>query len=122
MAIELNINNAGSFKAWMTRFSSGQLRDMSQNGARGGYDGLIWTDDVIDLYNKFEDEMWEILTENANNQGESVLSFVAQLRDANEIETPREFKEFVTYFCAEAVAADCVREFEEIDGFEYEYD
>ena len=64
------IVRAKSFEAWMKRnLSRSQMRDIASHGADGGWPVLTYYHDTCKLYEKFKDEIWEWLLEDAEEFG-----------------------------------------------------
>lgn len=43
--------------------------DIATNGADGGYRKLIYTPDILELFEEFKDEIWDVLTQYAEKAG-----------------------------------------------------
>jgi len=62
-------------------FSKGELRDIAQHGVDGGFVGLTYTADTVDLFDAYGNEIWDMAYEDAENFGaKSVPEFVAGFR------------------------------------------
>ena len=60
-----------TFKQHMAEtYSHNELADMANHGAKTGHHGLIWTDDLIDLYQQHDAALHEILAEYKDATGE----------------------------------------------------
>lgn len=88
---------------WLkANFKKDQLRDMAEQGCVMGYAGLTWFTDTSKLYDRFEEEIWEIVMEYADNTGEGFPGFVSVL--SSPPETGYQFKNALVWFACEEYA------------------
>lgn len=87
-------------KYMKTTYSHNELADMANHGANTGHSGLIWTKDLIELFDKYGTELFEIMAEYADETGVKGLpDYVSNNADSYD-----GFVGAVVYFCAEYVA------------------
>jgi hypothetical protein len=64
------IIRAKTYKRWLkANLGGGYLKDLAEQGALGGFPGLSYYRDTCKLYAKFREEIWDKLSEMAENQG-----------------------------------------------------
>jgi hypothetical protein len=110
-------NMCNSFKNWMLeQFDRIQLADIANHGANNGFCGLVYTSELRELYTKYEEEIWDMLEEEADALGEeSALSMISHFNGAKGVNNPASFESLLMYYAAEKIAYDATQG-------EYEYD
>lgn len=101
-----------TFRAWMkANFNKGQLVDMVNHGVDGGWHGLTYYRETTALYNKFADEIWDALAEDAQSFGEpNTLAMLSKFGGAGVVETDESFKNLLVWYMAERIARELVGE------------
>ena len=101
---------AKSFRAWMkAHFDEGSLRDLAQYGAQSGFPGLTYYKDTGALYDKFHDEIWEVLYEDAESMGhKNILEMLGTFGGAENVGTDDQFKNLLVWYMAERVARELI--------------
>jgi len=90
-----------TFTAHMQRtYSHNELADMANHGANTGHHGLIWTRDLVTLYDEHGAALHALLAEYKDETGE-LPQYV--LDNMDDVDT---FKGSVVYFAAEWVASN----------------
>jgi len=82
------------------RYSHNELADMANHGANTGHSGLIWTRDLINLFDEYGTELFEIMADYADVVGGEALPDYVR-KNGNSYDG---FIGAVVYFCAEYVA------------------
>lgn len=94
-----------TFVNWMkNQFSVSELKDTSQYGCVGGFSGLIYYSETCKLYRKYEDEIWEMLAEDAENSGQTILEYISNFNGAKNVGTAYTFENLLTWYAAERIA------------------
>jgi len=98
-----------TFKHWlkeMDKENEGYLSDLAKHGASGGFAGMTMYKETIELYDKYEKEIWEFLFDFAEGMGETVLGMLNESaeRVKSSIDDSTSFKNFVVWFYAEVMA------------------
>jgi hypothetical protein len=83
-------------------YSHNELADMANHGSNNGHTGLIWTEDLLELFNHHKEALFEIMQDYAENTGEKGLPEYVM----RHVESFESFAGAVVYFCAEYVAYD----------------
>lgn len=106
---EVEIADAPTFREWMTtRFVREDLQDMVEHGVAAGFDGLIYYKDTAALHDAYEDEMWDMLANDADAGGyHSAIDLIAALAD---LDTGMELKNWITWYAAEQIAQEITGE------------
>jgi hypothetical protein len=97
-----------SFKSWMKRkFDRGQLKDMVSYGVRGGFPHLTYYSDTTALYRKYHEDIWEMLSDDANNMGhQHPLELIATFGGAANVVNCMTFENLLVWYAAERVASE----------------
>lgn len=99
------IIRAKTFKDWMrAHFNKRQLEEIAEHGADAGWSDLTYYSDTSKLYDKFKDELWEVLIECGESGGWTPLQYVEQSRFPFENRTL--FENAMVWIAAEMYAAE----------------
>lgn len=95
-----------TFTDWLQdRLDAQQIRELAEHGADAGWPGLTYTGELVELYDRHEEELWEALAEDADDFGyDCVPAFVATFNRADMTSTADGFKELVVWYAAEREA------------------
>ena len=100
-----------TFKQWMQeQFDHDELKDMVNHGVNNGFSGLIYYSETTALYQQYKDEIWDILYEESEAFGVSILEMLAQTRLGKDAATAYQFENFLVWFAAENIARDLTPE------------
>lgn len=98
-----------TFKQWLkANFNQWELRDMATYGCVNGFHHLIYYQDTLALYNKFEDEIWERLADEAEESGYTILQYLDSFRDSQSMVDAVTFKNQLVWWMAESLAHEIV--------------
>ena len=81
------------------------IKDTAEHGCSGGtISELIYYADTSAFYNKYKDEIWRRLGDNANDLGEdSILHIIATFNGAKDVESALQLKKLLAWWAAEDV-------------------
>ena len=100
-------NESSGFKAWFVENLSEYAADIAGHGADQGYPHITYTKDCVVLYEKFEEEIWEMLVEDSESFGHSnPMEFVATFVRADMLDTPDTFKNLLLWYACERVTRE----------------
>ena len=101
---------AKTFRDWMlANFTKSDLRDMVMHGVDVGFGGLTYYSDTCKLYDRFADEIWDALWEDAQNFGfgyNNVLQYIVDNFRNSDVSSDAEFKNLLVWYMAERTAAE----------------
>lgn len=98
---------AKTFKSWMMANLKESLPDIANHGADSGFPGITYYSDTVALYDKFEDEIWEALNEDAEDLGNSnPIELIATFNGAKNVSDATTFKNLLTWYMAERIARE----------------
>ena len=93
------------------------IRDTAERGCSGGtISELIYYADTSAFYNKYKDEIWRRLGDNANDLGEdSILHFIATFNGAKNVESALQLKNLLAWWAAEEVCRGICMDWDDED-------
>lgn len=92
------------------------LKEVSEHGCSSGIvSGLIYYTDTTKFYQAHKAEIWEQLSEDAENVGESVLSYMANSRWGADIDDPDVFENQLAWYGYEAACQRLLDRHEDYD-------
>lgn len=103
---------ARTFKDWLrANLSAGELRDLANHGADTGWYGLTYTSDTVKLFDRYGEEMWEVLVRMADDFGnKNVADLMAGFNRADMMHSVDGFKNLVVWAVAEEYAREMAGE------------
>lgn len=105
MTTKTLIVRAKTFRDWMrANFTAGELRDIVNHGVDCGWHGLTYTADTVKLFDKYEEEIWGVLADMADDMGQNVLGLMATFRRADMADTVQGMKNLAVWAVAEYYA------------------
>ena len=87
-----------------TEEAESSIRDLARHGADGGWPLLTYTSDVVRVYDKFEDEIWEMLFEDADDFGTPWWEMLGSMASRNPVGSADQFKNLLVWYAAERTA------------------
>lgn len=104
--MEKMIIRAKTFKAWFKTNLKDYAEDIANHGADCGYPGITYYTDTCALYNKFKDEIWEALINDAESYGQNVFKMIAGFSGAKNVSDVTTFENLMTWYMAERTARE----------------
>ena len=106
------IIRAKTFRAWMrANFDNSYLHDMVTHGCIGGFPGLTYYTDTAKLYRRFSGEIWDMLTEAAEEfDAANVFEYIAGFTHAKDVGGVTQAENLLVWYAAERIAAQLVGE------------
>lgn len=100
-----------TFQEWMLeQYTHNQLADLSNHGAQGGFSGMIYYTETTALYDKYCDDIWEMLEEDRESYGNSnCLELVASFNGANYVSNDEQLKNLLVWYAAERIAYEATQ-------------
>lgn len=96
---------AKSFEGWFRRnFTKDEMRDMVEHGANVGFHSITYYSDTVSLYDRFVDDIWEMLWSDAEQYGQTILEFIASFNGAKDVGGDEQFKNLLVWYACEKLA------------------
>lgn len=80
------------------------LPDIARYGCAGGFPGLTYYSDTVALFDKFRDDIFEILGEMADEMGQNIPELIASFNGAADVGNFAQFANLCVWAAAEEVA------------------
>jgi len=94
-----------TFAKWMKENLSEYFEDIAGHGCVAGFPGLTYYTDTCELYDKHEDEIWQMLADDAEGLGHShPLELIASFNGAENVWGDEQFKNLLVWYAAERIA------------------
>jgi hypothetical protein len=92
-----------TFRAWLEKkHDADTIRDIANHGTDAGWAGLTYYSDTVVLYDAYEAEIWDAITDDASEFGAaSPMAFIASWKCADGIESDATFKNACVWYMAE---------------------
>jgi hypothetical protein len=99
-----NVRN--SFEEWVLENYSEELDEIRNNGLEWGIHGLTYYSQTTAIYERFNDEIWDYLCQDAKDMGQTVIELIASFgycrRD--NVGSQAQFANILVWYAVERVA------------------
>jgi len=95
-----------TFQDWLKEtLDPDQIRDLAEHGAAAGFPGLTYYKETNALYDRFEDEIWQALEDDAEAFGfKTPLELIASFNGAKDVHGDSQFRNLLVWYLAERIA------------------
>jgi len=95
-----------TFETWMkASFNADELSDIATHGADKGWPHLTYYTDTVELYERFKDEIWNMLLEDTEAIGyKNPYEMIATFGGANSVGSYTQHANLMTWYAAERTA------------------
>jgi hypothetical protein len=101
------IIRAKTFRKWFDANLKESASDIANHGANCGWPGITYYTDTVKLYNKFTEELWDLIEEDRESFGsKNILSFIASWNGADNVGSDDQFKNLVVWYACEKLARE----------------
>ena len=99
------------------------IKDISTHGCGGGViSELIYYDDTVKFYNDHEEEIWDELSNMAEDLGQTIPFMISNFRGCKNVDSAKTFKNLLAWWICERIARRISDEREDgsrkMDGFD----
>jgi hypothetical protein len=102
---------AKDFRAWFNANLRGYANDIASHGADGGFPCITYTCDAVCIFDRFEDEIWEMAVQDAGELGfKNACDMIASFTRADMIEQIDSFKNLMVWYACERTARELIKE------------
>ena len=82
------------------------ISDVATHGCSGGtISELIYYEDTVKFYNDHEDEIWDELSNMAEDLGQTIPFMISNFRGCKNVDSSETFKNLLTWWICEHIAA-----------------
>jgi len=91
-------------------YEQSELQEIAEGGLQGGVSGFIYYSETIEFYDENEDEIWELLEQDAEEYGyKDINTFIASFN--GDIQSLTQYKNLLTWYSVERQSRELVDEF-----------
>lgn len=96
-----------TFRAWIEGELKEMLPDIVNHGANCGFPGITMYSETVELYNKYNSEIWEALWDDAESYGnKNILEFISTFNGAKDISDDDTLKNLLVWYFVERTARE----------------
>ncbi len=85
-----------------------QIQDIVAHGCSGGVNGFIYYAETCAFHDEYEDEIWEMLFEDAESEGITIMELIASFRGQKDVGSIDQFKNLACWYAVERTAREIV--------------
>lgn len=102
----METNENKTFECWLkANLDSCQIKDLASHGADAGWPGLTYYSETGELYEKYKEEIWKALSDDADEFGhKSAFEMIANFREASSVTCVETFENLMVWYMAERTA------------------
>jgi hypothetical protein len=110
MAVNFN-KKPQSLKDWLKAELSDYIDDIAEHGCAGGFPSLTYYTDTVAIHNRFEEEIWDWLSETSESVGHPhVCALISSFGGAEHVESIDQLKNLLVWATVESYAHDIIAE------------
>ena len=98
------LSNYDTLQDWFNDNLADQADDISNHGINGGFSGVIYYAETVAKYDKYQEEIWDKLSEDAEASGQNILEFIASFNGAKDVGSNDQFKNLCVWYYIEQLA------------------
>lgn len=80
------------------------IEDIAQHGCEGGVGGLIYYSETEEFHDKFEEEIWDLVKEFADDSGQHMLQYMSNVL-GDKVASVKTLKNYLAWFAVEVMAS-----------------
>mgnify|MGYP003138375954 FL=1 len=102
------LSNYNTLQDWFNDNLAESAEDISNHGCVNGFSGIIYYSETVAKYDKYQEEIWERLYEDALAHGQNILEFIATFNGAKDVGSNDQFKNLCVWYYIEQLAYEKV--------------
>jgi uncharacterized protein YbgA (DUF1722 family) len=96
-----------TFRDFMTTELADYLDDIANHGADAGYPHISYTSDCVELHDRYQEELWQMLRDDADDFGyTNVAAFLASFKRNDMTDDLDRMKNLIVWYAAERIASE----------------
>lgn len=97
-----------NFRSWvMSHFDRETLRDIANHGADSGFNGIIYTNECVEIHDKYAAELWDMMYEDSKEFGcKSVPEFMGTWQRKDMLNDLDQMKNMIVWYAVEKIASE----------------
>lgn len=94
-------------REWVKENLAEELADIASLGADAGYPHITYTFDCVVLHDRFEEELWDMLYDDAQEFGfDNVAAFMATWQRKDMLNNLDQMKNLIVWYAVEKIARE----------------
>ena len=95
-----------TFREWiLENYDMEELKNISSHGCLGGIHGLIYHFETVALYEKYKEDIWELIYADYEDLGyASCLDMIISFGGSNSVNSDQQFKTLMVWYYVEEIA------------------
>ncbi len=99
------MDNPDNFKEWFLKNLSEEASDIAAHGADSGWPHITYTKDCVKLYDKYQENIWEMLNEDVEDMGyKNPIELIATFTRIDMAFSDEGLKNLLVWYACERVA------------------
>jgi len=103
-----DLKNYNTLEGWFDDNLKDQSEDIANHGCVNGFSGVIYYSETVAKYDKYQEEIWNSLYEDADEQGINILELIATFNGAKDVGSNDQFKNLMVWYYIEKLARNQV--------------
>ncbi len=103
-----DLKNYNTLEGWFDDNLKEQAEDIANHGCVNGFSGVIYYSETVAKYDKYQEEIWNSLYEDADEQGINILELIATFNGAKDVGSNDQFKNLMVWYYIEKLARNQV--------------
>jgi len=96
-------------REWVLKnFSLSEIEDIAVKGCVCGFNGITTYAETSEFHDEYEDEIWDMLNEDAQDQGITIMDLIAQFHGKKDVGSMFQFKNLLCWYAVERVAYEII--------------
>jgi hypothetical protein len=105
-----------TIKEWvLENYEYDTIVNITNHGMVSGFGQLVYYTDTVKFYDEFEVQIWDMLYEDAENAGMTLMELIASFNGQKNVGSGDQFKNLLCWYAVEEVARQIVEEKENED-------
>ena len=103
-----------TIKEWvLDQYELHTIKDITNYGMIGGFSSLITYNETVAFHDEHEQEIWDMLEEDATDQGCTIIELIASFNGQKDVGSTYQFKNMLAWYAVERICNEIMREKEE---------
>ena len=104
------LSNYNTLQDWFNDNLSESAEDISNHGCVNGFSGVTYYSETVAKYDKYQEEIWNSLYEEAQNEGINILQLISSFNGAKDVVSNDQFKNLMVWYYIEKLAVNMVNQ------------
>ncbi len=103
-----------NIKQWVIeQYEPNEREEIVNHGCvSGAAHGAIYYHETVELYERFNEEIWNMLCDEARDQGCTIIELIAQFNGQKNVGSDAQFKNLLVWYAIESICSELMNEAE----------